>query len=88
MAAAATWTLSKESPTFPSLPGRPLTAVILVAVVRAVVVLVASPHRGDAALVPAPELVLFALLDRPCAGERGREPDPRNKRSRPRGGVY
>lgn len=43
-----------------------LTAVVLVAVVRAVVVLIASPHRGDAALVPTPKLVLFTLLDRPC----------------------
>lgn len=76
--------------TVPSLPGRPLTAVILIAVVRAVIVLVASPQGGDAALVPAPELVLFALLGRPCAGERRRcEPVPRSKLCWPRGGgVY
>lgn len=71
-----------------SLPCRPLTAVILVAVVGAVIILVASPHRGDAALVPAPELVLFAFLDRPCAGERGSEPDPRTMESWPQRGVY
>lgn len=57
-------------PQFP-LPWSPrLTAVVLVAVVRAVVVLIASPHRGDAALVPTPKLVLFTLLDRPCGGWR------------------
>lgn len=51
------------------LPWSPLlTAVVLVAVVRAVVVLIASPHRGDAAFVPTPKLVLFTLLDRPCEG--------------------
>lgn len=55
-------------PPFP-LPWSPrLTAVVLVAVVRAVVVLIASPHQGNAALVPTPKLVLFTLLDWPCGG--------------------
>lgn len=39
-----------------------LTAILLVAVIRAVVVLVARPDGGDAPLVPALELVLIALL--------------------------
>lgn len=45
---------------------RTLTAVGLVAVIRAVVVLVAFPDGGDASLVPALELVLLALLDGAC----------------------
>lgn len=52
---------------FPSLP-RPLTTVVLVAVVRTVVVFVASPHGGDAAPVPAAELVLLARLGCLCMG--------------------
>lgn len=48
-----------------------LTAIRLVAVIRAVVVLVALPDGGDAALVPALELVLLALLDAACE-TRGR----------------
>lgn len=67
-AAAATCALSKAPPTALSQSCWPLTAVVLVAVVGAVIILVASPHRGDAAFVPAPELILFAFLDRPCAG--------------------
>lgn len=74
-AAAATCALRIAPPTVLSQSCPPLTAVVLVAVVGAVIILVASPHRGDAALIPAPELVLFAFFDRPCAGERGSEPD-------------
>lgn len=51
--------------------GRTLTAIRLVAVIRAVVVLVAFPDGGDAPLVPALELVLLALLDGACE-TRGR----------------
>ena len=58
----------KRRPAVPSFRGQPLTAVVLVTVIGAVVVLVAPPHGGDAALVSAPELVLFALLDRPWTG--------------------
>lgn len=82
-AAAALCALGMAPPTVSSLPRRPLTAVILVTVVRAVIVLVASPYRGDAAFIPAPKLVFVTFLDWPCAGERGREPNPR-----PHGGLY
>lgn len=61
---------SPRSPSPSARPGGSLTAVILVAVVRAVVVLVASPHGRDAASVPAPELVLWTLRGWSC-GRRG-----------------
>lgn len=73
-----------------------LTAIRLVAVIRAVVVLVAFPDGGDAALVPALELVLLALLDAACetrgrawvSGESsatGSIPGPLRHRAGPRG---
>lgn len=66
----------------PAVGARILTAIRLVAVIRAVIVLVAFPDGGDAPLVPALELVLLALLDGACRdtgprlGQRGALPRP------------